>query len=82
MIGSTSVSITCNECNENTDCNLNGQCVDGSCQCYRGGGAQFLGMHCETKLTDECQTIIGEGNNITVSLGDFSLLFSSVLVLY
>jgi len=72
VIGSTSVSITCNECNDNTDCNLNGQCVDGSCQCYRGDGAQFLGMHCETKLTDECQTIIGEGNNETFSISYYS----------
>lgn len=68
VIDSTTVHITCNECSDNTDCNLNGQCVDGNCQCYTDNGAKYLGMHCETRLADECNTIIGETRNQTFSI--------------
>lgn len=36
-IATTKVSISCNACNDNTDCNLNGVCQeDGTCKCKSG----------------------------------------------
>ena len=58
---------SCNECTDDIDCNLNGQCVDGKCDCNKEDGITFMGMHCETKLPKECETIIGEGRNETFS---------------
>jgi len=60
VIGTTDVHISCNECSENSDCNLNGECKDGSCECYDDvDGVTFLGPHCEVRVKDECRTIAG-----------------------
>ena len=47
VISSAEVGITCNECNDDADCNLNGVCQDdGSCKCFEDlGGITFLGPH-------------------------------------
>jgi len=34
IISQAEVSVICNWCNEDTDCNLNGWCVNGECQCF------------------------------------------------
>ena len=61
VIGITDVRISCNECDEDADCNLNGECKpDGSCECFEDvEGVTFLGPHCEVRLKDECRTIYG-----------------------
>ena len=60
VIGTTDVHISCNECDENSDCNLNGECKDGRCECYDDvDGVTFLGPHCEVRVKDECRTIAG-----------------------
>src|SRR5210317_2240311 len=60
VIGTTDVHISCNECDENSDCNLNGECKDGGCECYDDiEGVTFLGPHCEVRVKDECRTIYG-----------------------
>ena len=48
-----------NECDEDSDCNLNGECnkVTGKCECDEVDGVTYLGTHCEVKMTDECKTI-------------------------
>ncbi len=59
-IETTDVHIYCNECSDNSDCNLNGECKDGSCECYDDvDGVTFLGPHCEVRVKDECHTIAG-----------------------
>ncbi|KAL7536191.1 hypothetical protein ACHAXR_006980 [Thalassiosira sp. AJA248-18] len=82
VVGKTEVSIACNTCSDNVDCNLNGQCVDGECKCYNNAGclaaatkssqAQYLGMHCETRLSDSCQTVIGEQDSPVFSIKYYS----------
>lgn len=61
-IGSTEVSVACNECSDDTDCNLNGSCnaMTHECMCDADEGVTYLGYHCEVKLVDECRTILGE----------------------
>ena len=61
VIRTTDVQISCNECDEDYDCNLNGVCKeDGSCECYDDvDGLTFLGPHCEIRVKDECHTIAG-----------------------
>jgi len=66
-VETTTVLTSCNECSDDIDCNLNGQCVDGKCDCNKEDGVSYMGMHCETKLPKECETIIGEGRNETFS---------------
>ena len=66
-VETTNVLTSCNECSDNIDCNLNGQCVDGKCDCNTEDGLSYMGMHCETKLSKDCETIIGEGRNETFS---------------
>jgi len=73
VISNTELSYVDNECSDTTDCNLNGQCIDGECKCYKEDGVEFLGIHCETSLKDECQTIIGEGNNEVFSVIKYNL---------
>lgn len=72
VIGKTQVSFACNKCSDNTDCNLNGQCIDGECKCNNGAGVQYLGTHCETKLSDSCRTIVGEIHAETFSIEYYS----------
>lgn len=68
-IEDTSVSIKCNECVSDSDCNLNGVCDNGKCDCDVDERAVFLGTHCEVKLKNECRTIIGKEHNDTWSVG-------------
>ena len=42
VISTTEVHTACNECNDATDCNLNGQCVEGSCKCDNTSGVRDL----------------------------------------
>ena len=58
IIGTTRVTFSCNTCNDDVDCNLNGECVNGECVCNSGGGTKYIGMHCEGKIKDGCQSII------------------------
>ena len=38
VIGKAEVSIATTKCNHDSDCNLNGQCNDGKCDCYEVDG--------------------------------------------
>mmetsp|Transcript_19848 Transcript_19848/g.33804 ORF Transcript_19848/g.33804 Transcript_19848/m.33804 type:complete len:668 (-) Transcript_19848:2283-4286(-) len=68
VISDTTVAITCNECNTKADCNLNGECNDGTCKCNNRDGVSFLGPHCEVRLRDQCRTIVGETYNETFTV--------------
>lgn len=68
VIGKAEVSIATNLCSDETDCNLNGQCRDGKCICNREDGVRYLGTHCEIRLRDACETIIGEFYNETCAV--------------
>jgi len=58
------MDFTCNECQSNTDCNLNGVCTDDKkCACAKTG---FYGMHCE--LETPCPRIISDITNDTWSV--------------
>jgi hypothetical protein len=48
---------SCNKCEENADCNLNGECNNGKCECNKEEGVLYLGEHCEVTLKDECHNI-------------------------
>ena len=73
VLGTTDVSITCNRCFENSDCNLNGECSDdGKCVCYNGNGVNYFGEHCEVKLRDDCHSIIPEDGGYTMSIEHMS----------
>ena len=41
VIGTSEVSIVTNECRDNADCNLNGDCVEGKCSCYAEDEVSF-----------------------------------------
>jgi len=72
VVGETEVSSMCNRCFDDSDCNLNGVCKksNGTCTCRERNvdGIEYLGMHCEVKIEDECRTIVGEVFNDTWSL--------------
>lgn len=68
VIVETKVSYACNVCIDESDCNMNGECYNGECKCNYEDGVQYLGTHCETKLKDSCRTVIGEENNVTLSV--------------
>lgn len=53
------LSVTCNGCKTNTDCNLNGKCVDGECDC--SGTSWHEGIHCEHEKP--CDQIMGDMND-------------------
>mmetsp|Transcript_13556 Transcript_13556/g.22257 ORF Transcript_13556/g.22257 Transcript_13556/m.22257 type:complete len:665 (-) Transcript_13556:54-2048(-) len=73
VLGTTDVSITCNRCFENSDCNLNGECSDdGICICNNGNGVNYFGEHCEVKLREDCKTIIPEDGIYTMSIEHMS----------
>jgi len=61
------VTYSCNTCDGPSDCNLNGNCVDGECQCKSRTGLEYMGTHCQVKLKDSCGSIITETSNITYS---------------
>jgi len=79
VIDTTPVKIHCTKCNSNTDCNLNGNCVSGKCECPvgtvedGGGGVSYLGPHCEVKLKDKCGTIFDGNFNLTWSIFRYTL---------
>ena len=52
------LSVTCNECNEDTDCNLNGVCIDTKCSCTNDN---YYGLHCELK--QPCPRLTGQFND-------------------
>ncbi|KAL7539202.1 hypothetical protein ACHAXR_009093 [Thalassiosira sp. AJA248-18] len=59
------MSVTCNSCNDDTDCNLNGKCMDNSkCECDDKAG--YEGLHCE--LEKPCPRLIGKYNDTWVPL--------------
>ena len=65
-ISTTTLTYTCNECNENSDCNLNGVCTDeGECVCDTGVKTQYMGTHCEVKLKNDCGLLRGGACNIS-----------------
>ena len=57
-IGKAEVNIACNECDDESDCNLNGQCIQGKCSCDRVDGVRFVCVtkwfyhHCFGKLIE------------------------------
>ena len=61
VIATSDVRISCNECSNDDDCNLNGVCREnGSCECFDDvEGKTFLGPHCEGILKDHCHTVTG-----------------------
>lgn len=70
VIVETEVSVKCNECSDDYDCNLNGICNShGKCDCDIDENAVYFGTHCEVKLEDKCRTITGEKYNDTWSVG-------------
>jgi len=72
VIGTTTVNYSCDWCNEDTECNLNGKCINQICVCSSGKGISYLGTHCEVKLKDECGTITTEDTNITYAIEYYS----------
>lgn len=72
VIDTSTVSYSCNRCNEDTDCNLNGNCIDGKCMCNRDEGADYLGTHCQVKLKESCGTISSEDTNVTYAIEYYS----------
>ena len=52
------LSLLCNECKEDTDCNLNGVCIDKECSCTNDN---YYGLHCE--LEKPCPRLIGQFND-------------------
>ena len=56
------LSLICNECKEDTDCNLNGVCIDKKCSCTNDN---YYGLHWE--LERPCPRLIGQFN-VTWSL--------------
>jgi len=67
VISPADVTYSCNTCDGPSDCNLNGNCVDGECQCKSRTGLEYMGTHCQVKLKDSCGSIITETSNITYS---------------
>lgn len=57
-----SISITCNECTENSGCNYHGDCIDQRCHCYKGK----YGIHCEDERP--CEEIRSEKDGSTLHL--------------
>ena len=61
---------SCNVCEDNSDCNLNGKCnEDGECECNESENEIYLGTHCEVKLKDSCRNITSSGGSAE-ALGD------------
>jgi len=71
-IDTTKVSFSCNACNDDVDCNLNGVCQeDGTCKC-KLGATSYLGTHCEIQLKESCGTIKSEDMDVTYSIQTYS----------
>jgi hypothetical protein len=80
VISNTQMTYSCLSCSSDTDCNLNGECIDGECHCSKNeetGMAKFLGPHCEVKLKEDCGLIVAETQNsrwTTVPMSSTELL--------
>lgn len=61
IIKDSKISVTCNGCKSHTDCNLNGVCFDGQCNCTSASG--HYGKHCEH--VEPCPRIMGSDFNYT-----------------
>lgn len=46
----TEVQTMDNECKSEVDCNYNGQCIEGKCQCHSSLKEFYFGTHCEVKI--------------------------------
>lgn len=66
------VSIECNQCNDEADCNYNGQCLDGECYCNE----QYFGALCQ--FTKPCNVVRCEWLTIDV----FLLIVSTPLMVF
>ncbi|KAL9186453.1 hypothetical protein ACHAXT_005691 [Thalassiosira profunda] len=75
VIAEADVSIAATGCQGSSDCNFNGDCIDGQCNCYDQDEVEFLGTHCEVRLKENCKTIIGEHYNSTWSVTKLSTFF-------
>ena len=51
------VSVTNNKCEDDSECNLNGECIDDKCECFEGAGVQFFGLDCGVTLEDKCHDL-------------------------
>lgn len=68
IIVQSELGIIDNECATSDDCNLNGECIDGRCECNKDNdGVTYLGEQCQTKLKDKCRVIVSEVDNATWS---------------
>ncbi|KAL7549894.1 hypothetical protein ACHAWF_013153 [Thalassiosira exigua] len=67
------VKVTCNYCRSDIDCNLNGKCIEGKCNCTSAAG--HYGLHCE--LREPCQKIIGEKHDSAKHDHAWSLVYTS-----
>jgi len=56
------ITVTCNECSSNADCNYHGECVDEKCIC--DDDLDYFGIYCE--LAKPCQQIRSEIDPNTV----------------
>ncbi|KAL7521761.1 hypothetical protein ACHAWX_006442 [Stephanocyclus meneghinianus] len=64
-ITQTEVSISCNACTSDVDCNLNGECLNKICKCDTSDGSMdLIGLHCEHKLKGQCK-MLEDNNNET-----------------
>ncbi|KAL7549674.1 LOW QUALITY PROTEIN: hypothetical protein ACHAWF_012944, partial [Thalassiosira exigua] len=64
VIVESELSIQCNECSDDADCNMNGVCnSDRNCYCDTYDDVVHLGTHCEVKLEKKCRTIIEQYND-------------------
>ena len=59
-IKQTTMSISCDECKDNVDCNLNGICNNGECECFSEKNVTYLGTHCDIEVVEECRTIVSD----------------------
>ena len=66
------VSITCNDCSEQSDCNHHGECRGERCECQ----SEYFGAHCEFQYG--CQYLASEkGNSFGKNRSQFVLLLLS-----
>ncbi|KAL7487697.1 hypothetical protein ACHAW6_013274 [Cyclotella cf. meneghiniana] len=59
-ITNADVSVSCNSCSDSVDCNLNGECLGGKCECDKSDASvRIFGLRCQHKLKEECASIKG-----------------------
>ncbi|KAL7553920.1 hypothetical protein ACHAWF_017444 [Thalassiosira exigua] len=63
VVVESDINIRCDECSGDDDCNLQGKCIDGKCDCDADDDAVHLGSYCEVKLEHNCRTIIEQYND-------------------